>query len=669
MKVSIDFESRAVVDIWDSGAWVYSRHPDTKVLCIAFAVDDEPVEIITFPELEEARLKPGAAFSSLGLSRLKALASRSDVTFHAFNAFFEQSLWLNIMVPQFWMPEIPIKRWRCTQSKSNAFGLPSSLEKAALALGISEHKDSAGAQIMLKVARPAKPKKGDAEGLIRWNEDLGDFERLYEYCKQDVRVEQAIDKALPNLIPIEQEIWFLDQLINMRGVYTDHEFVKCVRGLLAQHNARLNKELSALTGGKVSRGTEVAGMLSYLREQGVELENLNKKTVSDLISAGKLDEHCLRVLRYRVELGKSSNAKYEKLATATDTDGVVRDCYLYHQASTGRWGGQLVQLQNLPVNRDKIDENDAIHSIKTCDYPTIQLLYGGGINKIASACVRGVFVPRGRKFLVVDYSAIEARGVMWLAGEERGIQEFRAADRGEGPEIYVRMAQRIFTNPKLTKADKDQRNVGKTTILGCGFGMGVERFYNTCIAWGVKGVDEDTAQTCVSLYRNTYPKVRDFWYSTERAAIEAVNFPGRAVTCGRTVWVYNKARNYLFCKLPSGRFLAYQAPEIGEGKYCPSLSTMGVNGLTKQWEREETYGGKLVENLTQAVARDLMAQAMLRVEKAGLPIAMHTHDEIVAEGHAEQLDDMIKIMCELPEWAEGFPLAAEGFVTERYTKK
>jgi len=258
-----------------------------------------------------------------------------------------------------------------------------------------------------------------------------------------------------------------------------------------------------------------------------------------------------------------------------------------------------------------------------------------------------------------------------LAGEERGLDEFRLADEGKGPEIYVRMAQKIFANNTLTKENKLERNVGKTTILGCGFQMGVERFFNTCVAWGVKGVDMDMASRCVNLYRNTYSKVKDFWYATERAAIEAVNFPGRLVPCGKTAWVYNASRNFLFCKLPSGRFLAYQAPEIGSGPYGPKLSTMGLNNLTNQWEREDTYGGKLVENITQASARDLMAQAMLRVEKAGLPIAMHTHDEIVAEARigSGRLEEMRGIMCEVPAWASGFPIHAEGFVTERYTKK
>lgn len=683
MKVSIDFESRSAVDIWEAGAWVYSRHPSTSVMCICFAVDDGPVETVTFPELEKDLKAP--SFSSLGLSRLKALANKPDVTFHAFNAFFEQCIWKNIMVRDYGMPEIPIHRWRGTEAKSNAFGLPKSLANVALALNLTQLKDRAGKQVMMKLAKP-KPNRKNDPFLQFYAPTEDEIKALYEYCAQDVVVEREIDKALPDLLPAEQEVWFLDQLINMRGVNTDMAFVSSVRKLLFHHNTRLNAELNSLTNGGVGKGTEVAAMVRYLQSKGVQIEDLKKDTVSSLIKGGKLDAHCLQVLRYRVELGKSSNAKYEKLATSTDTDGRVRDCFIYHGASTGRWTGKLVQLQNLPKLDGSVDVPDFIGNTKTQDYATMRFLYGDTINKCASSSIRGAFTPsEGNELNVVDYAAIEARCVFWLAGEEVGLREFAESDSGSGPEIYVRMAQRIYADERLTKANKPERNLGKTAILGLGFQMGHKRFIETCSAWGVflpehlysitKETDQDgkvvEKHHCIVVdqYRNHYSRVVQFWYDTERAAIHAVLHPGEMSPCGKTAWVYNKQRDFLFCRLPSGRFLTYMSPRIEQEGRGPKLTHMAEKDF--QWVRSATYGGKLVENITQATARDLMAYSMVRLEKAKMPVVMHTHDEIVTDvpKGSGLLESMTKIMCEVPAWAEGLPIKAEGFTAERYEKR
>lgn len=676
-RCHLDFESRSAADIWETGGWGYSTHPSTQVVCICFSVDNDPhIRTITKPTLEKQTW-------SREMGELLFLVSDPEVIFYAHNAFFEQCIWQNIMVPKHGMPPLPIHRWRCTAAKANAFGLPSSLQNAALALGITEQKDMTGKQTMLKLCKPRAPKKGEIVSGLLWYEDPEDYEILYEYCRQDVRVERALDDALPDLNPKEQEVWFLDQKINSRGVRVDIEFIGKARAALAVHQNRLEHELTALTGGKVTAGTQVGGIVRYLQERGVPITDLRAGTVSELIASGSLDEHCIRVLKYRQELSKTSNAKYDKLATAMDSYGVVRDCFQYHTATTGRWGGKLVQLHNLPVNRLGVDIFKAIEHVKEYDYNVLRFLYGTTVSQVLSACLRGVLIPRdGKEFYVVDYSAIEARGVFWLAGEQLGLYEFRESDEERGPEIYVRMAQRIFGNPHLTKKDKAERNLGKTAILGCGFGMGEARFVATCQAWGVKLPDSmwsretnnygEEVISCpiVPQYRETYPRVPEFWRAMQNTAIEAVNRPDTPIPCGHVQWYYHRAKDYLFMRLPSGRFLSYQAPRVGTGKFGgPELSYM--TEVNNQWVRVSTYGGHLVENATQAAARDLMAYSMVELEKAGMPVMIHTHDEIVTENDigANRLEEMIEIMCRVPEWAQGFPIKADGFVTRRYVKQ
>ena len=301
MKVHIDFETRSTVDIWESGAWVYSAHPSTKILCVATAVDGDKVEIST------------------DYRSLTALAENPDAIFVAHNAIFEQCIWKNIMVPQYGLPPIPIQRWRCTMAKACAYGLPKALGKAADALNLGSEKDKAGRGIMLRMAKPLK--KGGNE----YDDSPANYKLLFEYCKQDVRVERDLDNRLPDLSKIEQEIWFYDQLINMRGVSVDMESVKTFISILENKTEQLNKELVSITGGKVTKGTQVASMLTFLNEGGAGMTTLDKQSVAEAIKANKLTPQQIQILRLRQQLGKSSLAKYKKLVDAAqkylDTTG------------------------------------------------------------------------------------------------------------------------------------------------------------------------------------------------------------------------------------------------------------------------------------------------------------------------------------------------------------
>lgn len=644
-KVHIDFETRSTVDIWETGAWIYSAHPTTRVHCVGYAVDHGPVQVTNdFASLCELAMDP-------------------DTLFVAHNAFFEQSIWRNIMVKQYGLPPIPIQRWRCTMAKACAYGLPKALEKAADALGIEQRKDKAGRQIMLRMSKPLK------KGTEEYDEEDEHYKILYEYCRQDVRVERDLDNSLPDLSDQEQEIWFYDQLINTRGVHVDMSTVKTFIDVLENKTAELNKELIALTGGKVTKGTQVQSMLNFLNEGGANMTTLDKKAVTQAIKGGQLTKEQIQVLRLRQQLGKSSLAKYNKLLEAVDENGVLRDCFVYHSASTGRWGGKLVQLQNLPKG-SQVDTDRAIDDIVKYGYPAVEMMYPGKLMDVLSACIRGVFVPsEGKEMYVVDYGAIEARVVMWLSGEEKGLAEFNETDKGIGEDIYVRMAQRIYNDPSLTKTNNPgQRQLGKQAILGCGFGMGANKFRITCAGYGIDISDTDS-QRIVDLYRSTYFNVKNYWYDMERAMIWAYQNPGQLSPCRGIGWLYIKERDAVFCRLPSGRILTYLNPEMKENKFG-NMGMTFMTEVTSQWVRRETYGGLLVENVTQATARDIMAYSIPRLEVAGYPTLMHTHDEIVSERPIGEgkIQEMIEIMCEIPKWATGCPIVAEGFVTQRYKK-
>jgi len=633
------------------------RDPSTSVLCIAYAVDDEPVQLLTAHDLREG--------SDTDFD-LTAFSTDPDTVFFAHNAFFERSIWKNIMEKRYGFPPIPLQRWRCTQAKACAYGLPKALEKATLALGLSEHKDAKGHQVMLRLSKPISNKKGE----IKYDDDPEKFRQLYEYCKQDVRTERELDNSLPDLSDAEQEIWFYDQLINTRGIHVDMPTVKNFVTILESKTASLNQELVAITDGEVTKGTQRARIVDYINKDGVIIPDLTKDTVSAAIESGTLTPNQIQVLRLRQQLGKSSLAKYKKLTIAVDENNVLRDNFVYHGASTGRWSGKMVQLQNLPKNTAKIDTHQAIDCMNTYGYPAVEFMYPSNLMDVMSSCIRGLFVPdEGKELLIVDYGAIEARIVMWLAEDATGLKEFEATDKGKDEDIYVKMAQRIYNDLHLTKAtDPDKRQLGKQAILGCGFGMAAKKFVATCAGYGID-IFEPEAKRIVDLYRTTYYCVKNYWADVQQTMMNAFYAPNTIQTLRHIKWVYKPEAGAMFCQLPSGRVLTYMRPKLGPNRFGqPGMSFM--TEVNSQWVRRDVYGGLLVENCVQATARDIMTANMPSLELAGFPILMHTHDEIVSERPIGEgkIQEMIDIMCKIPEWATGCPIVAEGFTSPRYKK-
>lgn len=655
MRIHLDFETRSECNIWESGAWVYAAHPSTQILCLAYAIDEGPVKILTHQDFLNS-IHFGFPCEDL------IQTIRDGALMVAHNALFEQSIWVNQMVPIYGFPRIPIKQWRCTAAKAAARSLPRSLMDCGAALDAAIQKDNAGYRIMMKMCKP----RPDGS----YYEDAADFQTLYSYCMSDVEAERCIDQMLPELDLVEQQIWFLDQLINQRGIYVDTQAINMALEYSDLFTKRLNEIVTSISDGQLDGVSRRMAVLSWCNDQGVPITGYTKKDVAATLERNDLPEAVRTVLDTRVQLGKTSNAKYSAMRDSTCRDGRIRDILIYHGATTGRWAGKLIQLQNLPKGTVR-DTDAAISIFCNSGLGDFEIFYPDVMGTLSS-CIRGMIMAApGNKLLIADYAAIEARVVMWLAGEEYGLNQFREFDAGNAEEPYIVMAQTVYNKMDIPKKGKE-RQLGKTIILAAGFGMGPDKFFQTCIAWG-NPVSPELAKKSVETYRSIYPSVPRSWYAQESAAIKCVQ-TRENVLCGKVRWEFEDTA--LLCRLPSGRCLTYNDPSL-EYVETPwkekkiALHFMGMNSVTKKWEREHTYGGKLVENITQAVARDILAWAMFRCEQRGYPVAFSVHDEIVSEvplGGDRSVGEFEQILCEIPKWAGGCPIKAKGFESIRYRK-
>lgn len=650
----LDYETYSEADLKKVGAYEYSVHPSTEVLCVAWRTG-------TREGLKTAKTYTAVVPTKNHL--LVDLLWDEKIQLVAHNAFFEQVITRNVLGMG-----LPAERWLCTASHAATLALPRNLEGAALALKLPVQKDMDGRRLILKWCKPRKPTKNNPS--LR-HDDPAELERLVQYCKTDVDTEVELFLRTPMLTPTERKVWELDQKINMRGFAVDRPLVDTVLRLIDEETKEINRKTVLITDGGVRSTTQREKVLDFIEEKGVYLPDLRKKTVEDALANDLVpDGPAKEILEYRLAISKTSTAKYQAFERRSRHDSRVRDILMYHAASTGRWGGVGVQPQNLP--KSSIKNTDlAAEIVAEGDLELVRLIYGDPM-KVFSDCIRSVIVaPPGKVLDVADYAAIEARVLFWVAKHEDGLRAFR-----EGRDLYVEQAMKVFNKPSDAIAkDSFERFVGKGLILGCGYQMGWEKFAATCLQQG-REVSEDLARTAIQSYRQTHKPVVTLWGNIERAAMAAVENLGKRFTINRTTWYVRN--NFLFCELPSGRRLAYYGPSIKWGyKFAgsktkdPILHHFGVDSLSKKWIETKTYGGRLTENVVQGIARDLMAAAMLRIEDTGIwQIVLSVHDELLGERNKGKgnLRLFCELMAELPPWAEGCPVAVEGWTGTRYRK-
>lgn len=665
----IDYETQSELDVADVGAYLYATHPSTKIMCVAWRFGSKE-NLLAAPIKTWSPAIDGREASTDLLSILVA----PDVILKAHNALFEEMVTKYVLTRYIRIDEwkravgsIPIGRWRCSAAQAAAAALPRKLEHACLALKLTKQKDMEGHKLMMRMSRPRKPSKNDPR---RWRAKRSQLDRLIKYCVADVEAETELFLSVPELPPQEQRLWELDQKINIRGFKADIPMVKNVVRLVAEETVNLRTETVRLTKGAVANTTQRDAVLAWIRGRGVDLPNLQAKTVQDMLDAGEItDEASRRLLEIRQATSKTSTAKYTAFITNAADDGRVRDNLRYHGASTGRWTGLRVQIHNFPQGRFIKDQWAAAEFLKDATLEEVRLLYGDPMKTFAASLRAAIVASDGHELFAGDFNAIEARVLFWLAEHSSGLKAY-----AQNRDLYREMATHVY-GVKLHEVTDEQREVGKRIILGCGYGMGWKTFLKTCKQFAME-VEEKIGKRGVEMYRKLHEPVPKLWKAIERAAISAVRKPGRKFTTNKVTWCFEG--KYLWCRLPSGRRLWYYGPQIkykpapwNEEDMLPVLYHWGVHPYTKQWVLDGTYGGRLVENIVQATARDFMADAMLRLEDAGYANLFTVHDEIVAEAPIGRVGGLIafeEIMAEVPKWGSGCPLKVKGWRGPRYRK-
>ena len=652
--ITIDIETRSDKDISKCGVYAYTDTPYFDILLFAYSIDEQPVQVVDMANGEE-----------IPESILAALADENVVK-RAFNVNFERvclSKYLRKNYPQYFQSYsidedtvgdfLNPESWHCSMIHARTLGLPSSLAEVGKVLGIEQQKMTEGKALVKFFCVPYDT----VDGVPQFHnpKDYPDKWEIFKaYNKRDVGAELEIDRRLSRF-PVPDFLWkefYLDQEINDRGILVDMQPADKAISLDAEAKEELTVEMKRLTG--VENPNSVYQLLDWLETQGYKSDSLGKAQVQELIKTTK--EPVKSVLQMRLQLSKSSVKKYTAMKNTACSDNRARGMFSFYGASrTGRWAGRNVQLQNLPQNYLP-DLSEARELVKYGSFEDIQMLYDD-VPDTLSQLIRTAFIPRqGMKFIVADFSAIEARVIAWLAGEEWRMKAF-----ANGEDIYCASASKMFGVPVVKHGENGQlRQKGKISELACGFGGSV----GAMKAMGGSGMSDAELKQIVTDWRTASPHIVQLWWDVENAAIKAVRDKTETETHGIH---FSYESGFLFIRLLSGRRLAYVKPRIGENRFGGDSITYEGIGTGKKWERLETYSGKLVENIVQATARDLLFYSMQTLSQYF--IVGHIHDEMIIECPKDtKLDEICQQMARTPDWAKGLLLRADGYECSFYKK-
>lgn len=646
--ISIDIETFSSADLTKSGVYRYAESEDFEVLLFGYSVDGGEVKVIDMAQGE--KLPP----------EIIAALTDTAVRKYAYNAQFERvclSRLLGYPTGKYIEPQ----SWYCTMVWAATLGLPLSLEKVGEVLGLEKQKLSVGKELIRYFCRPCEPSSSNG-GRTRNlpYHDRGKWATFKAYNKRDVETEMEIQRRL-SAFPVSEREWenyHLDQRINDYGIALDMDFVEHAIRCDEVNTGSATEKAKALTG--IDNPNSPAQLKAWLVEQGQVVESLSKAEVSRLLqdATGNIEE----ILRLRQELAKSSVKKYIAMKNVVGSDARARGLIQFYGANrTGRYAGRLIQVQNLPQNH--LDDLPGVRELVRSDsYSRIEAKYGN-IPNVLSELIRTAFVPKqGCRFIVADFSAIEARVIAWFAGEEWRLRVFE-----EGKDIYCASASQMFHVPvEKNGVNGHLRQKGKIAELALGYGGSVGAL--KAMGATAMGIPEAELKPLVDAWRSSNPNITKFWWSVDRAVKYVVSTKQPYSGYGLK---FSYEKGILFIELPSGRRLAYVRPRMGVNNFGSDCVTYEGLGSAKKWERIESYGPKFVENIVQGTARDILAEAMQRLSRAGFKITMHIHDEVVLEvpRGVSSVEEVCSIMGETPAWAEGLNLRADGYECEFYKKE
>ena len=630
MLINLDFETRSKVDIKDKGLDAYAKDISTEVICMAYSIDGGEVKLWT-PQfaIPQFLYNPEARFS-------------------AWNAAFEYNILRYVL-------EVPVKWEQMIDSMAIAAAnnIPQALDDAAQFVDGEHLKDPIGKRLIQKLSKPKK------DGTF--NEDPELLDQMYEYCKQDVRTEMEVVKNLRPLSASEQAVWVLTQKINEVGVPVDPNELRNAIFTCETNKTAINREISELSGGYTAN--QPAKLIEWLGGRGIKVDDLTAETVTKLLQRSNLSDEVKRVLELRQQGSMTSVAKYEKMLEV-QVAGRIRNTLVYHGASTGRFASRGgLNLQN--IARPSLGDAE----IEEANERILVRGEGGTMEELSSLVRSAIKAPDGFTFIDADFSSIENRVASWIAGQNDKVELFR-----QGLDEYKAFASSALYNVPYEEVTKDMRQISKSAVLGCMFGQGAKGLVEYADGMGVK-MTMGESEKAVKAYRHAYAKVKSAWYDFEGAAIAAIQNEGHPYRIGKVA--FKCVKNALWMQLPSGRLICWQRPKVEKqltpwGQLKDGILVWSQNTFTRKWGYNKLIGSSIFQSSVQGTARDMLTESMLALDNEGYTVVNCIHDEILIvapeQGAEAALERVIEIMTKAPQWAPGFPLAAEGWVGQRYRK-